>query len=244
MNLFLIVRGKYLVVLIVGASGGIGQALAENYASAGHRVIGTFYNTNPQGLSEKIELTLMDPTSETSVQSTLSKIYSLDLVINCVGFLSSDDGLPEKTIRKFEPHGLEESIRINTLPTLLIAKHAQRLLRQSRQSVFATISAKVGSIGDNQLGGWYSYRISKAALNMVLKTLSIEWSKSTPNCCVAALHPGTVSTKLSAPFVSEGTKHSVLSASQSAACMSKIVNNLRPLDTGRFWSWNGEEICW
>ncbi|MEC8298827.1 MAG: SDR family NAD(P)-dependent oxidoreductase, partial [Pseudomonadota bacterium] len=119
-----------MVVLIVGASGGIWQALAENYASAGHNVIGTFFNTTPKGLSEKIELTPMDPTNETSVQNTLSKIYSLDLVINCVGFLSSDGGLPEKTIRKFEPHGLEESIRVNTLPTLLVAKHAQRLLRQ------------------------------------------------------------------------------------------------------------------
>ena len=231
-------------VLIVGASGGIGQALAENYADAGHQVRGTYHKTTPQGPSEQIELLPMDPTSETNVQTTLSKIHSLDLVINCVGFLSSEDGLPEKTIRKFEPHGLEESISINTLPTLLIAKYAQKLLRKSQQSVFASISAKVGSIGDNQLGGWYSYRISKAALNMALKTLSIEWSKSVPNCCVAALHPGTVSTKLSAPFVGDGKKHSLLSTSQSAACISKVVNNLRPFDTGRFWSWDGEEICW
>ena len=231
-------------VLIVGASGGIGRALAENYAVKGHHVIGTYCKNLPPELSESIDLIRMDPSQEADVQNSLSKISSLDLLINCVGFLSTEDGLPEKTIRKFEPHGLEESIRINTLPTLLIAKHAQKLLRQSSQSVFATISAKVGSIEDNQLGGWYSYRISKAALNMAIKTLSIEWSKSVPNCCVAAFHPGTVTTKLSAPFVGEGKTHALLSTSQCAAHLSQMANNLKPADTGRFWSWNGNEICW
>ena len=231
-------------VLIVGASGGIGQAMAENYNVNGHHVIGTYCKTVPPKLSESIDLVPMDPSQDAEVQNSLSKISSLDLVINCVGFLSSEDGLPEKTIRKFEARGLEESIRINALPTLLIAKHTQKLLRKSSQSVFATISAKVGSIEDNQLGGWYSYRISKAALNMALKTLSIEWSKSVPNCCVAALHPGTVTTKLSAPFLGEGKKHSLLSTSQCAAHLSQMVNNLKPQDTGRFWSWNGDEICW
>lgn len=244
-------------LLITGST--IGAALARLYSddeSVG-RIIYTFHSKAPDftfgdlgsgGLgsgdpaAEKIEPVQLDLTSEDQVAQTIKELEHLDGVINTVGILHNDLHQPEKSIRRFKPEGLALSIERNLLPTMLLAKHSTPLLKKSPAGMFAAISAKVGSIEDNRLGGWYSYRASKAALNMTLKTLAIEWQFALPNCSVAALHPGTVASPLSEPF-SKNAAH-VMSPEESAGHLKKILDDLSPKTSGRFWAWNGDELPW
>jgi NAD(P)-dependent dehydrogenase (short-subunit alcohol dehydrogenase family) len=229
-------------ILITGST--IGRALAEAYAESPdvNQVLYTWRRHQPVFESPKILTIQLDLTCEDEVAGVFSDIGDLDGVVNTVGFLHDDSHQPEKTISRFKPQGLARSIELNTLPTLLLAKHARNLMKHSQSSVFATISAKVGSIEDNRLGGWYSYRASKAALNMLLKTLAIEWRVAAPNCTVAALHPGTVKSPLSEPFA--GRSHELKTPLESAAHLKKILDNLTPTQSGRFWSWDGSELPW
>ena len=134
--------------------------------------------------------------------------------------------------------------RVNTLPSLLLAKHFSKALKQSPAPLLATISARVGSIEDNRLGGWYSYRTSKAALNMALKTLSIEWRHSHPRGCIAALHPGTNDTPLSKPFQANVAAKDLFEPANTAVSFVELLARLSPADSGRFWAWDGEILPW
>lgn len=233
-------------VLILGISGGIGQALArclcerENVDS----VIGTYYKTPVKFSHDKCLAVSVDVTDESAVAEFTKNIDSIDWVINAVGFLSDQQQKPEKTIGTFRADALTRSININTLPTLLMAKYLKPALKKSKHGIFATVSAKVGSISDNGLGGWYSYRVSKAALNMALKTLSIEWRRVLPNCTVAALHPGTTDTELSKPFQKNVPQHKLFSPEQTAKYLLSVLDQLHPDQSGKFWSWDGSEISW
>jgi len=120
----------------------------------------------------------------------------------------------------------------------------QKNFKHGRPALFATVSAKVGSIEDNRLGGWYSYRASKAALNMCLKTLAIEWQRSLPNVAVAALHPGTTDTDLSKPFQRHVPEHQLFSPDQSVIYMVNVLQKLKPADSGKFWAFDGELLPW
>ncbi|MDX1321189.1 MAG: SDR family NAD(P)-dependent oxidoreductase, partial [Oceanospirillum sp.] len=131
-----------------------------------------------------------------------------------------------------------------TLPTLLLAQHFSSALKKSTRGIFAAVSAKVGSIEDNRLGGWYSYRASKAALNMALKTLSIEWQRSHKQLCVAALHPGTTDTGLSEPFQKNVPEGKLFTPEQTGHYLLNVLEQLTPEQTGSFFSWNGETLPW
>ncbi len=229
-------------ILITGST--IGQALAEAFAESDDvtRVLYTYRNRKPDFNSSVIQAVQLDLTNEQAVSGLLTDLDRLDGVINTVGFLHDERHKPEKSISRFTPEGLIRSIELNTLPTALLAKHSRTLLKKSPASFFATVSAKVGSIEDNRLGGWYSYRASKAALNMMLKTLAIEWQFAIPTCTVAALHPGTVESPLSEPFT--GRNHEVKSPEACAANLKAILDELSPDRTGRFWSWDGSELPW
>ena len=133
---------------------------------------------------------------------------------------------------------------VNALPTLLFSRFLATKFRHKQPAVFATISARVGSIEENYLGGWYSYRASKAALNQVLKTLAIEWRRNLPNVCVAALHPGTTDTALSKPFKKNVPEDQLFSADQSVAYMMKVIDKLEPELSGRFWSFDSTQLPW
>ena len=233
-------------VLILGASGGIGGALVKALCQRGdiESLIGTYLNSKPVFEHEKINLQALDISNEDAVIEFAQKIDSIDWVINAVGFLSDEKQQPEKTIATFNADKLARAINTNTLPTLLLAKALKPALKKSESAVFATISAKVGSITDNGLGGWYSYRISKAALNMALKTLSIEWRRALPHCTVAALHPGTTDTALSKPFQKNVPEHKLFSSEQTANYLLAVLDQLDPTKTGKFWSWDGTEIPW
>ena len=150
----------------------------------------------------------------------------------------------KKAYRALDPEFLLENIRINTLPTLMLAKSFSAALKQSPAPLLATVSARVGSIEDNRLGGWYSYRVSKAALNMALKTLSIEWKHSHPRGCVAALHPGTNDTALSKPFQANVAADDLFDPTYTASMFADLLARLGPADSGKFWAWNGETLPW
>ena len=229
-------------ILITGST--IGAELARAYAadSTVGTVVYTYRTREPTFSSSKIMCVSMDLTCERQVEDFMSQIDRLDGVLNTVGLLHEEAMQPEKSISRVSAKQLMRSLEINTLPTLLLAKHSRRVLRRSQGAFFATISAKVGSIEDNRLGGWYSYRATKAALNMAIKTLAIEWRLALPKCTVAALHPGTVASPLSKPFTRN--KNHVLLPEESAVHLKKILDGLRPEDTGRFWAWNGEELPW
>ena len=189
-------------LIVVGASGGIGQALttalldefpaAEIHATHNRSAI-PFHH-------ERVAWQQLDVVDPDAIETWAAEFDRVDWLVNCVGFLHGAHGGPEKNIRSLDAEFLLDNILINTLATMLLARNFAAALKKSPAPLLATVSARVGSIEDNRLGGWYSYRISKAALNMALKTLSIEWRHSHPGGCVAALHPGTNDTALSKPF--------------------------------------------
>ena len=230
-------------LLITGST--IGIALAEAFAADDQvaSVTLTWRSHRPVVSSPKITTKQLDLTDEAAVSSTFKHLERLDGVINAVGFLHGHGLQPEKSISRASSATFFKNMEANTLPTVLLAKHSRHLLKGSPAAFFTSISAKVGSIEDNRLGGWYSYRASKAALNMILKTLSIEWSFALPKCPVAALHPGTVVSRLSEPFTKHGHRQ-IFSPEESASHLKKILDNLTPQQTGRFWSWDGTEIPW
>jgi len=223
-------------VALVGGRGGIGAALLAHLSTrANIETIHATYchsaapailtttdsanNADAPRTSAPVYWSRVDVRDESSVQHWLTSIEEIDWLINCAGFLHDVDTKPEKTITQLNPDDFYKNMSINCLPNLLLAKHAAKALRQSEQGIFASITAKVGSIEDNRLGGWYSYRAAKAAANMVLKNLSIEWQRSAPNIRVVALHPGTTDTKLSKPFQARVKAENLFSADKVAALL-------------------------
>jgi NAD(P)-dependent dehydrogenase (short-subunit alcohol dehydrogenase family) len=236
-----------LNALIVGGSGGIGLAMTQQLLQreSVERVYASWRtNAPPDFTHPRLTWLQLDATDEAEVAQLAKQLPPLNVLVNAVGMLHNSDHGPEKTVKSIDPEFFLYSMRQNAMPSLLLAKHFMANLRHGESSVFAVISAKVGSIGDNQLGGWYSYRASKAALNMALKTLSIEWRTRLPNCSVAILHPGTVDTQLSQPFQANVPAGKLFTADYSASCLLKVIDGLTPAQSGRFWSWDGSELPW
>lgn len=244
---------KMLSILVVGASGGIGGAmlteLGKRYPDS--RRIGTWQNTSPATalsspghMSSDIEWEQLDATSDEAVSGLLERIGKLDWIVDASGYLHSASGKPEKSLRDVEPEFFIENMTKNVLPTLLLAKHSLANLKDSENSIFATLSAKVGSIEDNRLGGWTSYRCSKAALNMAVRNISIEWKRRNPRTCVVALHPGTTATNLSLPFQRNVPESQLFPVEKTANFLVDRLQELRPENTGRFLAFDGEVLPW
>ena len=233
-------------IAIVGGSGGIGQAFVKNLVRQDkvQFVHATFNQNKPELTHPKVSWQSMDVMQESSVQAWSETLGEIDWLINAAGILHSLDNYPEKSIRQFQPDFFLQNMSINALANLLLAKFTQDKFKHGRHVVFATISAKVGSIEDNRLGGWYSYRASKAALNMCVKTLAIEWKRTLPNVVVAAIHPGTTDTALSKPFQKNVPQGKLFNPDQSVGYMLDVLNGLTPEKTGRFWAYNGEQLPW
>ena len=171
------------------------------------------------------------------------KLGSLQLVIVATGVLHDGLGLqPEKSWRSVTSDSMERAFRVNAVGPALLAKHFLPLLSSDRKSVFAAISARVGSIEDNQLGGWHSYRASKAALNMTIKTLSIELARRNPMALCVALHPGTVDTALSKPFQGGVPQGKLFPSAQSARHLLEVLDALTAEQSGGLYAWDGERI--
>ena len=151
---------------------------------------------------------------------------------------------PEKNLSSLDADFFQQTITVNTLPSLLLAKYFTPKLKCSTAPKFATISAKVGSISDNQLGGWYSYRASKAALNMFLKTMSIEWQRMVKHGTVLSLHPGTTDTALSAPFQTNVPEGKLFTPERVAKDLLGLLEKATPQDSGAFWAYDGTLLPW
>jgi NAD(P)-dependent dehydrogenase (short-subunit alcohol dehydrogenase family) len=233
-------------IAIIGGSGGIGKAFVKRLAAQPHVqfIHATYHHNEPSFSHPKVNWEHLDVTQETSIQAWSEWPAEIDWLINAAGILHNSAQGPEKTIRQLEPEFFLQNVMINTMPTLLLAKNMHKKFRHGRPAIFATISAKVGSIADNRLGGWYSYRASKAALNMCIKTLAIEWQRTLPNVTVAALHPGTTDTALSKPFQKNVPQDQLFSPEQSVSYMLDVLDGLKPADTGKFWAFDGELLPW
>jgi len=233
-------------IAIVGGSGGMGRGFIDNLLKqddAGH-IHATYYSSEPRYSHRNVSWERVDITDESSVQAWCESLGEIDWLINAAGILHDADHGPEKSIRRLDPGFFLKSMSVNSLATLLIAKHVQGKFKHGRSAVFAAVSARVGSIQDNRLGGWYSYRASKAALNMCIRTLAVEWKRTLPNVTVAALHPGTTDTALSEPFQKNVPEGKLFSPGYSTACMIDVLRGLCPAQSGQFWAYDGSSLPW
>ena len=175
-----------------------------------------------------------------AVKSIVSELH---IVLVATGILHvGDDIKPEKSWRALDRISMEAVFRVNAIGPALVAKHFLPLLAQNRKSVFAALSARVGSIEDNRLGGWYAYRSSKAALNMLIRTLSIELARLNPSALCVGLHPGTVNTSLSKPYQGSVSKEHLFSVERSASHLLHVLNSLQPEQSGQIFAWDGKPI--
>lgn len=221
--------------LVIGSSGTIGSAFMEllEQHPACTKVIGMHRNSaNP--------IDYQDLNTIEEAAKALSGEAPFQLIINTIGVLHSADWMPEKKLDDLNAEQLQLLMQMNAIGPGLTIKHFSKLLDPAN-SVMATLSAKVGSIEDNRLGGWYSYRASKAALNMLIKTASIQFSRTKPNTALVALHPGTVNSRLSKPFKGEQIGRPPLDAAND---MLNVLFSLSKEDSGSFITYSGERLPW
>jgi len=233
-------------IAVIGGSGGIGSAFVRQLAGrhSVERIYTTYYQNPTSWPDDKVVCHPLDLTREDSIVSWTSQFNEIDWLINAVGLLHDHQHGPEKSIKRLDAEFYLRNMQINSLSHLLLAKHTQDKFRHNRPGIFASVSARVGSIEENYLGGWYSYRASKAALNMGIKTLSIEWRRSLPNMAVAALPPGTTDTELSRPFQRNVPPDQLFTPDYSASKMLQILDSLTAADSGKFWSFDGTILPW
>ncbi len=232
--------------VVVGAGGGIGAALVT--ALLDDPVFATVFALSRKFTSSadgRLRRLPADVTDEASIARAAQEITgTLRLVIVATGVLHGPALRPEKSFRGIESAALLESYRVNAIGPALVAKHMLPLMEASGRNVFAALSARVGSIGDNRMGGWHGYRASKAALNMIIRNLAIETARRTPETLCVGLHPGTVNTALSKPFQANVRQGGLFTADYAAACMLSVIDNLIPSDSGTVLAWDGTTVPW
>lgn len=225
------------VALVFGAQGGIGAALVAALREAGEHdaVLAVGRRTTPA-------IDLLDEASLERAAAWAAEHGELRLVVDATGFLHDEHQGPEKSLRQLDAARLARAFALNAIGPALIMKHVLPRLPKGGRSVFATLSARVGSISDNRLGGWYGYRASKAALNQLVRTAAIELARRCPQAVCVALHPGTVATGLSAPFV--GERATVFEPAVAAAHLLDVIDGLTLAESGGFFDWRGEAVPW
>jgi NAD(P)-dependent dehydrogenase (short-subunit alcohol dehydrogenase family) len=225
------------IAAIFGASGGIGSALVETLRSVGRfkHVVGFSRKTSPS-------IELLDEASLERAATFAAEKGDLRLVIDATGFLHDERQEPEKCWRQLDADNLARAFALNAIGPALIMKHVLPLLPRSGKAVFATLSARVGSIGDNRLGGWYAYRASKAALNQLVRTAAVELARRSPDAFCIALHPGTVATPLSTPFAATGLH--VHAPAEASRHLLTVVDKLTVEANGGFFDWRGQPVPW
>lgn len=222
--------------LVIGASGTIGQAFAQALTTMPHctRVVAVSRTTHPH-------FDLRDEASIAALAQTLMASAPYGLIVDATGALTINGRGPEKSLAALDMTQLADAMQINAIAPALLLKHLSPLLN-SGSAIYAKLSARVGSISDNHKGGWYGYRASKAALNMLLQTAALELQRKNPNAQVVALQPGTVQSKLSAPFTAGAPN--ILSAEQSVSGLLDALSSLTPQSGAQFLDYEGERIPW
>ncbi|MFM1811163.1 MAG: hypothetical protein RLZZ336_101 [Cyanobacteriota bacterium] len=229
--------------LIVGG-GGIGRALLEQLQHQAPSLQLHLATRTPQP-GDACRLDLSDDASLQALKLLAeSQWQPLRLVINTAGVLHGPDLQPEKRLAAVERRSLETSFSVNAFGPLLLAQAVAAALPTDQPSHFASLSARVGSIGDNHLGGWYAYRGAKAAQNQLLRTLAIEWRRRLPQCCVSLLHPGTTATALSRPFQASVQPGRLFTPARAASHLLQVLAGLTAAHSGGFWAWDGQPIPW
>jgi NAD(P)-dependent dehydrogenase (short-subunit alcohol dehydrogenase family) len=223
------------LAVVIGASGGIGSAVCDSLDRSAR-------------FSDVVRMSrpIFDLTEEASIEAAASRVADkrtpVRLIFVATGLLSDDAITPEKSLRDLDGATLAHLFAINTIGPALIAKHFLPLLPRDGKSAFAALSARVGSVGDNRLGGWYGYRASKAALNQIVHTAAIELARTRPQAICVAIHPGTVATSLSWPFQKAGL--SVQAPAEAADRILHVVDGLGIKDSGGFFDYKGDAVAW
>jgi NAD(P)-dependent dehydrogenase (short-subunit alcohol dehydrogenase family) len=216
--------------LVIGASGGIGAALAAELSARGATV---------KGLSRSRDgLDVTDPTSVSRVMGALEGPF--DTVIVATGILAAASHAPERSLDAIEAEAMAQTFAVNAIGPALILAHVAKLLPREGRAVVGVLTARVGSIGDNRMGGWHSYRASKAAANQIVRGAAIEIGRKRKEAVVVALHPGTVET----PFTAAYSGHRKMSAPEAAGKLLEVLEVLTPAQSGSFFDYSGAEVPW
>lgn len=225
------------VSIIFGANGGIGKAMTEAIQAEKKfkHVVALSRHTFPS-------FDLLDESSLKRAADFMTDLGDIRLVIDATGFLHNNEQRPEKSWRDMDAEKLARSFALNAIGPALIMKYFLPRLPRLGKAVFATLSARVGSIGDNRLGGWYGYRASKAALNQLVRTAAVELARRSPEAICVALHPGTVSTPLSAPFTT--TSSDIHPPAAAAHHLLSVIDQLTAAANGGFYDWRGQKVPW
>ncbi|MFN4226424.1 MAG: SDR family NAD(P)-dependent oxidoreductase [Hyphomonas sp.] len=231
--------------IIFGSSGGIGRAMTEAVLASGR--YGTVFAASRSGAAIPGAVSFQaDFTNEADLANLAREVSAagpLTLCLVASGLLSDGDGLqPEKSYRSQSLDAFERVFAVNTFAPALIAKHMLPLMPKAERSVFAALSARVGSISDNRLGGWHAYRASKAALNMLVRNFAIEQARRAPGNICVSLHPGTVDTALSKPFQANVPAERLFTPEEAAAHLLAVIGGLTPEESGKCFDWAGKEV--
>ena len=226
--------------VVVGASGGIGGALAEALRDEGtYDVVHALWRR----AAGDAHLDVEDEASIAAAAARIARGPAPALVIVASGLLHDGAAGPEKTYRDLDPAWLARVLAVNATGPALVAKHLLPLMPKQGRSVFAVLSARVGSITDNRLGGWYGYRMAKAGVNQLVRTLAIEEKRRNDRSIVVGLHPGTVDTALSKPFQANVRPATLFTPDRAASQLLDVIDGLRPADSGRLFDYEGKEIA-
>jgi NAD(P)-dependent dehydrogenase (short-subunit alcohol dehydrogenase family) len=224
--------------LVFGAGGGVGGALVRGLSAQGYEVVGLAR----RAVDPDLRIDLEDEATMVAVAAALQMGAPITRMFVATGVLHAADLTPERSNAALDAGRLMRLYAVNAVGPALIAKHFLPLLPRDRPSGFAALSARVGSIGDNRLGGWHGYRASKAALNMLIRTLAIELKRTRPAAILVGLHPGTVDTRLSKPFQHGVSQGKLFTPQESAQHLLTVVDALGPDDSGGVFAWDGQRI--
>ncbi|MBQ4875340.1 MAG: SDR family NAD(P)-dependent oxidoreductase [Rickettsiaceae bacterium H1] len=234
----------YKNIAIIGTSGAIGKAFSVQLQQTVKKVY-AFSRILPTNKLSNVKYYQIDYTSESSIKQAAaiaSAISPLDLVLVATGILHDEKLIPEKSLRDISAEKFHHLFTANTITPALIAKYFLSKMHKNKRSIFAAISARVGSISDNKIGGWYGYRASKAALNMIIKNIAIEASRNYKEAIIVGLHPGTVDSNLSKPFQNHIPKNQVFTPEYSVKKLLTVLESLTTPDSGKCFAWDGAEV--
>ncbi len=235
--------------VIIGGNGGVGREFVRQLEQSTlvEKIVATHRRPlESLDTGSKVHWLEVDVKEETTIANLASYLKANgikpNLIINCIGILHTTEFGPEKTWRHLNAQTMQDVFAINAFAVALLGKHLIPLMPRQGRSIFASLSARVGSIADNRLGGWYSYRASKTAHNMFVKTLSLEAMRKYPELAIVSLHPGTVDTTLSEPFTARYDPKKLFTSERSVRELSQVIANCTSVDTGGFFAWDGQSI--